>query len=111
MALYIYRNHLNRPIKTRLIISVHFSAATPNSSAPQQADDNALNQWKLIIQQAQPGQEVSQSVVQAQAPLNQPAKQRTGAAGVRATVAMRLRLIGSDASTEKEHHHAESLLA
>ena len=98
MTVYVYRNQLNRPIKTRLIISVHFVA--PHEDAPGAAS-------RPYAFPGQHGTEASQYDVPRKTPRKRPATVASG----RGTVAMRLRLIDSDASTKKEYHHAESLFA
>ncbi len=114
MTLYIYRNqnshHLNRPVKTRLLISVRF--------VPTVAETCIQEHMKIVSgmflnygsQSAQADTETGQHTVLPAEPDDPPAL-RQGSGNLYGTIAMRLRLVGPDASTKKEYHHAKSLLA
>lgn len=101
MANYVHRIHLNRPIKTRLIIAVRFVVTAAISRVSPEADVVSHSDSSDIIQQRV-------------APSEQRICGNVGSAatvGVRGTVAMRLRVVGQEMPTLKEYHHAESLPA
>ncbi len=108
MTLYVYRsqnsNRLNRPIKTRLLISVRFVPTVTESLGQQQTDIVSgvlLNAGSQRVQADAETDLVS--------PTDPGDLSRVSRASLR--MSMRLRLVAPDASTQKEYHHAESLLA
>jgi hypothetical protein len=114
MTLYIYRsqnsNHLNRPVKTRLLISVRFVPTIAETNVQRNTDIVTGTFMNYGSQCAQTDAEMGQSTVLPAEPDDPPALREMGGSQ-RGTIAMRLRLVGPDASTKKEYHHAESLLA
>jgi len=113
MTLYIYRsqnsNHLNRPVKTRLLISVRF--------VPTIAETRIREHTNIVTgmfsnpgsQCAQADAEMGQRTTSPAEPDDLPDLPRVSAS--LSGMAMRLRLVGPDTSTKKEYHHAKSLLA
>ncbi len=102
MANYIHRIHLNRPKKTRLIIAVRFVVTAADSDISSELDTQASI--------SPDGGSLDVSTV-AEEQMYHSDSRAAATAGVRGTVAMRLRLVGPEASTMKEYHHAESLSA
>jgi hypothetical protein len=102
MASYIHRIHLNRPKKTRLIIAVRFVVTAAVSHVSTELDTQA----------PMPHSAGSTDVSLVSREQRYRSDSREAAtAGVRGTVAMRLRLVGPEEPTMKEYHHAESLPA
>lgn len=120
MTLYVYRsqnsNHLNRPVKTRLLISVRFVPTVTESLAQPQTDIVSGVLLNSGAQRAQSDAETDQCTVSPTDPgdLRRPRDLqdlRVARASLRGAMSMRLRLVAPDASTKKEYHHAKSLLA
>jgi hypothetical protein len=113
MTLYIYRsqnsNRLNRPVKTRLLISVRFVPTIAETSV-QQHDIVTGVFLNPGSQCAQADAEMGQNTTLPAEPDDFPDLPEVSAS-LRGAIAMRLRLVGPDASTKKEYHHAKSLLA
>ena len=117
MTLYVYRsqnsNHLNRPVKTRLLISVRFVPTVTESLAQPQTDIVSGVLLNSGAQRAQSDAETDQCTLSPTDPgdLHRPRDLRVARASLRGAMSMRLRLVAPDASTKKEYHHAKSLLA
>jgi spore germination protein YaaH len=102
MANYIHRIHLNRPKKTRLIIAVRFVVTAAVSSISSELDSH---------ESTSPNGDSLDLMTVAGEQIYRSDSREAATAGVRGTVAMRLRLVGPEESTMKEYHHAESLPA
>jgi hypothetical protein len=102
MASYIHRIHLNRPKKTRLIIAVRFVVTAAVSSISSELDSH---------ESISPNGDCLDLTTVAGEQMHRSDSREAATAGVRGTVAMRLRLVGPEESTMKEYHHAESLPA
>lgn len=102
MASYIHRIHLNRPKKTRLIIAVRFVVTAAVSRVSTELDT------PVVTPQIVSSPKVS--TISAEQRYRSDSRE-AATAGVRGTVAMRLRLVGPEEPTMKEYHHAESLPA
>ncbi len=126
MTLYVYRsqnsNHLNRPVKTRLLISVRFVPTVTESLAQPQTNIVSGVLLNPGAQHAQSDAETGQSTVSPTDPgdlrglqglqdLQDLQDLQLSRASLRGAMSMRLRLVAPDASTKKEYHHAKSLLA
>ncbi|GAC1366359.1 MAG: hypothetical protein NVS2B12_36100 [Ktedonobacteraceae bacterium] len=114
MTLYVYRSqnnkHLNRPVKTRLLISVRFVPTIADTCAEPQTEIVSGLLLRPGSQRAQRDAETAQSSNALSEP-GDPPSVRGARASLRGAMSMRLRLVGPDASTKKEYHHAKSLLA
>ena len=112
MTLYVYRsqnnNQLNRPVKTRLLISVRFVPTVTESLAQRQTDIVSGVLLSSDNQRAQADAETGPA--SPTDPGDLPAL-RVPRASLRGAMSMRLRLVAPDASTKKEYSHAKSLLA
>ena len=102
MTSYIQRIHLNRPKKTRLIIAVRFVITAAVSRVPTETDTAGATPDRAGIHNVS-------TITRAQK--YRIHNREAATAGVRGTVAMRLRLVGPKEPTMKEYPHAESLPA
>ena len=114
MTLYVYRSQnnkqLNRPVKTRLLISVRFVPTVTESRAQPSTDIVSGTLLNPDDQRAQADAEAGQSAVSSTDP-GDLSTSRVPGAGLHGTMSMRLRLIAPNASTKKEYSHAKSLSA
>jgi hypothetical protein len=114
MTLYVYRSQnnkeFNRPVKTRLLISVRFVPTVTESRDQHSTDIVSGTLLNPDDQCAQADVEAGQSAASSTEPDDLSAQRvvRTGLAGA---FSMRLRLVAPNASTKKEYSHAKSLSA